>query len=183
HRLGDSVITAGTGPLTDIARDPSWRTFALTPPIGADVVRLEAVDATGALHGWLAFTAPAVARPVVLQEFLPDQAPVALAWQRAFAHPCQRQPEVVNGITEAPSHAVLWGAGALSGLTDITWQAHRGGVFGQVARAQSVLQLATVGPVDPNIQVYAFGTRLGRDGYTLTTDRRTVAGASTTTRP
>ncbi|MGH3776462.1 MAG: arabinosyltransferase domain-containing protein [Pseudonocardiaceae bacterium] len=183
HRYGDLVITAGTEPLTDIPRDPSWRTFALTPPIGADVVRLEAVDAAGALHGWLAFTAPAVARPVVLQEFLPDQAPVALAWQRAFAHPCQRQPDVVNGITESPSYGVLWGAGALSGLNDIAWQAQRGGVFGQVARTQSVLQLATIGPVDPNIQVYVFGTRLVRDGYTLTTDRRTVAGASTTNRP
>ncbi|MGQ0719450.1 MAG: arabinosyltransferase domain-containing protein [Pseudonocardiales bacterium] len=179
RRFGASVLTAGAEPLTDTARDPSWRTFALTPPDGADVVRLQAVDATGALHGWLAFTAPAVQRPVGLQEFLPEQAPVALAWQRAFGYPCQRQPEVVNGITEAPSYAVLWGAGTLSGLTDIAWQAPRGGVFGQVARTQSVLQLATVGPVDPNIQVYAFGTRLGRDSYTLTTDRRTVPGAST----
>ena len=182
HRSGDSVITVGTEPLTDTARDPSWRTFALTPPAGADIVRLDAVDAAGAVHGWLAFTAPAVQRPVVLQEFLPDEAPVALAWQRAFAYPCQRQPGVVNGITEPPSYAVLWGnGGALSGLTDIAWLAPQGGVFGQVARTQSVLQLATVGPVDPYIQVYAFGTRLGRDGYTLTTDRRTVAGASTAT--
>ncbi len=181
HRSGDSVITASTEPLTDTARDPSWRTFALTPPDGADVVRLEAVDATGAISGWLAFTAPAVAQPVVLQEFLPDEAPVALAWQLAFAYPCQRQPRVVNGITEAPSYAVLWGDGALSGLADIAWQAHQGGAFGQVARTQSVLQLATVGPVSPYIQVYAFSTRLGRDGYALTTSRRTVAGASTST--
>ncbi|MGH3824670.1 MAG: arabinosyltransferase domain-containing protein [Pseudonocardiaceae bacterium] len=182
-RAGNSVITAGTEPLTDTARDPSWRTFALTPPEGTNVVRLEAIDATGAIHGWLAFTAPAAARPVVLQEFLPDQAPVALAWQLAFVYPCQRQPGVVNGITEAPSYAVLWGEEALSGLSDIGWQAHQGGVFGQVARTQSVLQLATVSPVDPSIQVYAFGTRFGRDGYTLTTDRRTVLGASTTNRP
>jgi hypothetical protein len=168
RRSGDSVSTAGTEPLTGIARDPSWRTFALTLPDGADVVRLEAVDATGALHGWLAFTAPAAARPVVLQEFLPDEAPVALGWQLAFAYPCQRQPQVVNGITEAPSYAVLW-------------EAQQGGVFGQVARTRSVLQLATVGPVDPHIQVYAFGTRLDRDGYTLRTDRRTVPGASTAT--
>ncbi len=181
RRSGDSVSTAGTEPLTGIARDPSWRTFALTLPDGADVVRLEAVDATGALHGWLAFTAPAAARPVVLQEFLPDEAPVALGWQLAFAYPCQRQPQVVNGITEAPSYAVLWGDGALAGLGYPAWQAQQGGVFGQVARTRSVLQLATVGPVDPHIQVYAFGTRLDRDGYTLRTDRRTVPGASTAT--
>jgi hypothetical protein len=178
-RSGDSVITVGSQPLTGIARDPSWRTFTLTAPDGADVVRLQAVDVTGALHGWLAFTAPAVAHPVVLQEFLPDQTPVALGWQLAFAYPCQRQPNVVNGITEAPSYAVLWGDGALAGLNDLAWQAPQGGVFGQVARTQSVLQLATVGPVTPYIQVYAFGTHLGRDGYTLSIDRRTVAGAST----
>ncbi|MGH3997758.1 MAG: arabinosyltransferase C-terminal domain-containing protein, partial [Pseudonocardiaceae bacterium] len=178
HRFGDSVITVDTEPLTDTARDPSWRTFALTPPEGANVVRLEAIDATGGISGWLAFTAPAVQRAVVLQEFLPNEAPVALAWQLAFAYPCQRQPRVVNGITEAPAYAVLWGPEALSGLTDIAWQAHQGGVFGQVARSQSVLRLATVGPVDPHIQVYAFGTRLSRDGYTLTTDRRTVLGSS-----
>ena len=179
RRSGDSVIPAGTEPLTDTARAPPWRTFVLTPPDGADVVRLDAVDATGAIHGWLAFTAPAAARPVVLQEFLPDEAPVALGWQLAFGYPCQRQPEVVNGITEPPSYAVLWGEEARSGLDDIAWQTGRGAVFGQVARTQSVLQLSTVGPVDPHIQVYTFGTRLGRDGYTLSTDRRTVSGAST----
>jgi hypothetical protein len=64
-------------------------------------------------------------------------------------------------------------------LNDLAWQAPQGGVFGQVARTQSVLQLATVGPVTPYIQVYAFGTHLGRDGYILSIDRRTVAGAST----
>ena len=180
-RSGDSVIVVGSQPLTGIARDPSWRTFALTAPQGADVVQLHAVDVTGALHGWLAFTAPAVQYPVVLQELLPDQAPVALGWQVAFGYPCQRQPRVVNGITEAPSYAVLWGDGALAGLSDAAWQPSQGGVFGQVTRTQSVQQLATVGPVTPYIQVYAFGTGLGRDGYTLSTDRRTVAGASIAT--
>ena len=104
-------------------------------------------------------------------------------WQLAFGYPCQRQPAVVNGVTESPSYAVLLGGwasdeGALSGLTDGTWQAHRGGVFGQVVRTQSVLQLATVGPVDPNIQVHAFGTSLSRAGYTLTTHRHTAWGYS-----
>jgi hypothetical protein len=66
-------------------------------------------------------------------------------------------------------------------LTDAAWQASQGGVFGQVTRTQSVQQLATVGPVTPYIQVYAFGTGLGRDGYTLSTDQRTVAGASIAT--
>lgn len=183
RRFGRWVISAGAQPLTDDARDPSWRTFVLKPPAGVDVVRLHAVDAPGAISGWLAFTAPAVQRPVVLQKFLPPAAPVALGWQLAFGYPCQRQPAVVNGITESPSFAVLlggWGldAGALSGLADGAWQALRGGAFGQVVRTQSVLELATVGPIDPSIQVYAFGTSLSRDGYILTTSRRTVPGYS-----
>lgn len=175
-RTGDGVLPAGSEELTDTARDPSWRTLTLDPPDGADVVRLDAVDATGAVHGWLAFSAPVVAQPVPLDEYLPAQAPVGLAWPLAFAYPCQRQPVIIDGITEAPEYAVLWGDEALSGFSDGTWQAFRGGAFAQVPRTQSVLQLAVVGGVDPNIQVYAFGTALARDAYTVTETRRTVSG-------
>lgn len=183
RRFGRWVLTVGAQALTDNARDPSWRTFVLKPPEGVDVVRLHGVDAPGAISGWLAFTAPALQRPVGLQEFLPHEAPVALAWQLAFAYPCQRPPAVVNGVTEPPAYAVLLGGwasdeGALSGLNNIAWQADRGGVFGQAVRTQSVLQLATVGPIDPSIQVYAFGTSLRHDAYTLTTSQRTVPGYS-----
>jgi hypothetical protein len=177
---GDVLVT-GSEDLTDPARSPLWRTRTLAPPPGADVVRLEAVDAGGGTHGWLAFTAPAVQRPVVLNDLLPADAPVAQAWPLAFAYPCQRQPSIVNGITEQPAYAVLWGDEALSGLNDGAWQAFRGGAFAPVPRTQSVQQLATVGPVDPFIEVYSFDTDLGRDRYTLSTDRRTVAGASTAT--
>jgi len=44
-----------------------------------------------------------------------------------------------------------------------------------------VLELATVQPVDPNVQVAVFASPLGRDRYTLMERRRTEAGASTTT--
>jgi arabinosyltransferase C len=164
--------------LTDTAHSTSWRTFTLQPPAGADVVRLEAVDGTGGLHGWLAFSAPAVMRPVVLSAYLPDSAPVALAWPLAFAYPCQRQPKIVDGITEAPQYAVLWGDEALSGLDDGTWVPFRGGAFAQVPRTQSVQQLAVVPGVDPNIQVYAFRAGLARAAYTVSETRRTVSGAS-----
>jgi Mycobacterial cell wall arabinan synthesis protein/EmbC C-terminal domain/Arabinosyltransferase concanavalin like domain len=179
---GGTVVPAGSEVLTDEARDPSWRTLTPTPPSGADVMRLVAVDASGGIGGWLAFSAPVAAKPVPLSTFLPPDAPVALAWQAAFAYPCQRQPGMVNGITEAPAFGVGWGDGtALSGMTDAIWQAGRGGAFAQVYRAQSVLQLATVRPVAPNTEVYVFGSDLGRDRYTLTLDRRTVGGASTAT--
>jgi hypothetical protein len=177
---GGAVRAVGSEELTDPASDPSWRTLTPTPPSGAEVMRLVAVDAAGGVGGWLAFSAPAAARPVPLSTFLPRDAPVALAWPLAFGWPCQRQPGIVNGITEPAAFAVLWGdGGAMSAFADGAWQAFRGGAFAQVPRSQSVLLLATVPPVDPYVQVYVFGSDLGRDRYTLTEDRRTAAGAST----
>lgn len=180
RRAGDTVTPVGTEELTDPARDPSWRTLTPTLPAGADVLRLVGEDFSGGIGGWLAFSAPVAARPVPVSAFLPRTAPVALAWPLAFGWPCQRQPGIVNGITEPPAFAVLWGEeGNLSAFADGAWQAFRGGAFAQVPRSQSVLQLATVEPVDPHVQVYVFGSDLGRDRYTLTEDRRTVGGAST----
>lgn len=167
----------GTESLADGARSPHWRTLVLDPPPGASTVRLEAVDVTGGTHGWLAFGAPAAADPVLLRDLLPADAAVALGWKLGFGYPCQRRPAVVDGITEPPAFAVLRAEGALAGLGDIAWQPGRGGVFGQVPRTQSVLQLATVGPVDPYVQVYALATPLHRDAYTLTTRVRTAGGA------
>jgi hypothetical protein len=178
---GASVAPVGEEPLTDTDTEPSWRTFTLQPPAGADVVRLEAVDTTSMVDGWLAFSAPAVQRPVVLSEYLPAAAPVALAWPLAFAYPCQRQPTMVDGITEAPEYAVLWGDGRLSGFADGTWVPFRGGAFAHVRRTQSVQQLSVLRGVDPHIQVYAFRTPLARRAYTVTETTRTVFGASTGT--
>ena len=179
-RTGNVLVPLGTEKLEDTARDTSWRTLALTPPAGTAVLRLVGVDASGGTGGWLAFSAPVAARPVLLSTFLPRAAPVALAWPLAFGWPCQRQPGIVDGITEPPAFAVLWGSkGNLSGFWDGAWQPFRGGAFGQVPRSQSVLQLATVAPVDPYVQVFVFGSDLGRDRYTVTEHHRTVGGAST----
>ncbi|GAA1248998.1 hypothetical protein GCM10009609_10530 [Pseudonocardia aurantiaca] len=164
--------------LTDPTHSTSWRTFTLEPPAGADVVRLQAVDGTGGLHGWLAFSAPAVAQPVVLSDYLPAAAPVALAWPLAFAYPCQRQPTIVDGITESPQYAVLWGNEPMTGLDDGAWVPFRGGAFAQVPRTESVQRLAVAPGTDPHIEVYAFHTDLAQAAYTVTETRRTVSGAS-----
>lgn len=184
RRAGDTVEGAGTQRLSDIAQDPSWRTFALAPPAGAELVRLVGADGGTVVNGWLAFSAPVVSRPITLAEFLPRDAPVALAWPLAFGWPCQRQPGIVNGITEPAAFGVLWGAtGSLSGFSDGAFQPSRGGAFAQLARSQSVLQLATVAPVDPNVQVVVFGSALGRDRYTLIENRRTESGTATDAPP
>jgi hypothetical protein len=176
------LATVGVQPLTDAAASPSWRTFTLAPPAGADAVRLEATDALAGTHGWLAFSAPAVARPVPVSELAPRQTPVALSWQVAFGFPCLRPSAVVHGITEPPAVGVLRAAQPLGGLSDLAWQGARGGVFAQVPRTQSVLQLATVAPADPYLQVYVFGSPLARSAYALEVTTRTVAGGSVAVR-
>ncbi len=173
----------GTEALSDTARSPSWRTLRLNPPPATDLVRLRAVDASVGLHGWLAFAAPSVQRPVVLNELLPAEAPVALAWKLAFNYPCQRQPRILHGITEPPRYAVLRGdEAALSGITESEWRPLLGGVFGKVGRTQSVQQLLTVPSVDPHVEVYALAAPFKQDAYTITIRRRFEAGASTATR-
>lgn len=178
-------VEAEDGPeqLTDDAEDAAWRTFTLAPPAGADLVRLEAVDATGGIGGWLAFTAPARSTAVSLNDYLPAAAPVAMGWPIAFSYPCQRQPTMVNGVTESPEYAVLWGEGGLGGFADGVWQPFRGGSFAQVPRTQSVQQLAVVPGVDPFIEVYAFDTPLAANAYDLTHTRRTTSGASISVGP
>jgi hypothetical protein len=167
----------GGEPLTDPARSAAWRTFTLTPPRGAELVRLEAVDASAAGLGWLAFTAPAVQRSVPLADLLDTAGPTALGWQLAFGFPCQRIPAVVDGLTESPDFAVLRGELALEGVADLAWSPRQGGVFGHVPRSRPMLQLATVGPVDPYLQVYRFADGgLRRDGYRVTVGSREVAG-------
>ena len=150
RRAGDTVEAAGTEVLTDAAHDASWRTLTLEPTAGADLVRLVGVDASGAIHGWLAFSAPVVARPVALADLLPRDAPVALGWPLAFGWPCQRQPGIVNGITEPAAFGVLWGAsGPLSGFSDGAFQPSRGGAFAQLSRSQSVLRAGDGGTGRP----------------------------------
>lgn len=178
-RTGDTVAPAGSEVLDDATAAASWRTLRLRPPPGADVVALDATDDTTAVHGWLAVTAPVLARPVVLQDLLGRDAPTALGWNVAFAYPCQRVPRIVDGITEPPRFAVLRGERPLDGLGDLDFQLGQGSAFGHVVRSQPVLQLATVGPVDPYLQVYAFASPFAVDDYTITRTQRTVGGADT----
>jgi hypothetical protein len=114
----------------------------------------------------------------VLADYLPDSAPVALGWPLAFGYPCLRQPRMVDGITETPDYAVLYGTDHLDGFGDGVWVPFRGGAFAQVPRTDSVQQLAVVPGVDPHIEVYAFGTPLAHDAYTLTTTQRVAPGAN-----
>src|SRR5665648_69703 len=79
----------------------------------------------------------------------------------------------------ATAYAVAWGDRSLSGLYDGIWTPDRGGIFGQIPRSQSVQQLATVDGTDPTVQVYALGSPLARDAYTVTTTTHIQDGALT----
>lgn len=177
--VGGRVTDLGRQPLTDKARDPVWRTLILRPPTGADVVRLDAVDGTTFIHGWLGFSAPEIQRSTTLSSYLPRAVPVAVNWEIAFNYPCLSQPRAVDGITEPAAYAVAWGNRSLSGLSGWIWKPARGGLFGQVPRSQSVQQLATVDGSDPTVQVYLLSSPLARDAYTVTTTTRVQDGAVT----
>jgi arabinosyltransferase C len=181
RRAADGTVQAVERvPLTDTASDTIWRTFALPDAGGrADLVRLTAVDRSGGTGGWLAFTAPAVAQQVPLREVLPP-GPVALSWQVAFQFPCLPLPRVADGITEPPRSAVVWGDPSLSGFDDGTWQPFRGGLFGQVRRLSTGLQLATtldgVPEDERNLEVYLFDPPYPADAYDLTRADRATGG-------
>ncbi|NEK57984.1 hypothetical protein GCU56_08880 [Geodermatophilus sabuli] len=165
----------GTQDLADTLDSPAWRTFVLDPAgadaSGADLVRLVAEDRSGGPGGWLAFTGPSVVPAVTLADLVPDDAPVATAWQIAFSFPCLRQPVVRHGITEPSEYGVVWRGGPVgNGLEDNTWQDLRGGLFAPVRRTSSVTELPASFPSQPgvaDIQVFRFGVPYPVGAYDL----------------
>ncbi len=175
---GGSVEVVGTQVLDDEVDAPEWRTFLLDGQViadsGAELVRVTAVDGTTGPGGWLAFTAPASVPFTSLQEYLPEDAAVAVAWQIAFLFNCQRQPVVASGITEPAGYGVVWGEGGLRGLDDNTWQDFRGGLFAPVRRTGAVTQLVVGFPSAPEVrtvQAYRFEYPYPERAYDLTSGR------------
>jgi arabinosyltransferase C len=167
-------------PITDEQGTVVWRNLVLPPaPAGAETVRLVAVDGSMDWGGWLAVTAPSVQRAVPLKDYVPRDAAVAVAWQFAFLFPCQRQPELRDGIIEPISYAVQWGDTAVGGISDATWQPVRGGLYGDVLVSQSITNL-TAGlrdfPGPHSIQVYQTEARYPAAQYTTTHQSRTLFG-------
>jgi len=176
-----SIDVRRTVPLDDGVDAPIWRSFILSAESGEDVVRLVAQDGTTGTGGWLSFSAPASAPLKLLQDYLPPDAPVGVAWQLAFLFPCQRKPVVQDGIAERSDYGVLWGQGGINGLYDNTWQSVRGGLFGPISKSASVTRvpagLRDFPQVD-TLQVYAFDYPYAKNAYILTRSRETVSGFS-----
>nr|MDQ2710587.1 arabinosyltransferase C-terminal domain-containing protein [Actinomycetota bacterium] len=113
--LGERVPTdqprteaANTGTTNTTNRpDPSlWRSVWLTPdqvPVGADRVRVVAVDGASDPDGWLALTGPRLREVVRLADYLNDAGPVLVNWPIAFLFPCVRDVvTVAHGVAAAP---------------------------------------------------------------------------------
>ncbi len=170
--VGDQV-------LLDTLDEPRWRTFVLDGDgprdDGAGLVRLVARDGSSGPGGWLAFTAPSVQPRVPLPEFLPDGAPVALAWQIAFSFPCQRQPVVSSGVVEPVEYGVLWrDAVSPDGLLDPTFEVFRGSLFAAVKRTSGVTDVDARLPGTPevrSVQVVVLDVPYPTDAHDLRRDR------------
>ncbi|MFL6142799.1 MAG: arabinosyltransferase domain-containing protein [Labedaea sp.] len=184
RRAGTSVDVLGRKDISDLFDSTGWRSLIADDttgrPVGADAIRLVAVDGTTDDGGWLAFTAPSVHRAVPLQEYLPNAAPIGLSWQFAFLFPCQRQPVYQNGISEPISYAVQWSDAPYQMLiTEGTWHPWRGGLFGQVPRSQSMTLLTARFrdfPAQRGTQVYRFAAPYPTNQYRLTTSTETQLG-------
>jgi hypothetical protein len=172
-------VMLGVQPLGDAVDAPAWRTFVLDPgSVGAgraDLVRLVAEDRSGGPGGWLALTGPSLLTSVPLQEYLPEDAAVATAWQVSWVFPCQRQPTVRYGITEPVEYGVGYRIDPAGwGLWDNTWQVFRGGLFAPVTRTSSVTELATTfrdWPDVRDVQVFRFHLPYRTGGYELAPGR------------
>ncbi|MET1076319.1 MAG: arabinosyltransferase domain-containing protein [Umezawaea sp.] len=167
-------------PMTDAQDSVMWRDLVLpAAPAGAETVRLVATDGSMDWGGWLAVTAPSVQRAVALKDYLPKDAAVAVAWQFAFLFPCQRQPELRDGIVEPVSYAVQWGDTATGGISDATWQPVRGGLFGDVLVSQSITNLTARMHDFPGqfpTRVYQTAALYPANQYSTTHQRKTLFG-------
>ncbi len=181
----DGFVPLGSRRLAaDDAESVEWRTVPLldeaAPPAEADAVRLVAADNSTTTGGWLAFTAPQERQWVPLQQFLPRDGAVGVAWQMKFLFPCLRQPRQQAGITEPAVAAIGFGSTADGALADWTFDPTRGGLLGHAEREADVTLLTTrvrdVGDVVDDIQVFGYRQPYPSGQYELIRGREVISG-------
>ncbi len=180
----DGFTVLESRPVATREESVTWRTVPLVdedaPPDEADVVRLVASDDSTTTGGWLAFSAPLERRWVPLQQFLPPDGPVGVAWQIKSHFPCLRQPRQENGVTEPAVAAIGFGATPGAALADWTFDPTRGGLLGHAEREADVTLLTTrvrdVGDEVDDVHVWEYRQPYPADRYELVRDRETVSG-------
>ncbi|MDD7940970.1 arabinosyltransferase domain-containing protein [Actinomycetospora lutea] len=175
----------GSGrPLADAESSPAWRTVPLlddlAPPPGADVVRLLGAAGSSDPEARPAFTAPFERPWVALDQVLPADAPVGVAWQVKFLFPCQRQPRQQAGVTEPAAGAIGMGHTREAALADWMFDPDRGGLLGHAHREADVTRLTARfrdvdGEVD-DLWVLRYRQPFPAQRYELVREHRTVSG-------
>lgn len=165
---------------------PLWRSLGVDSadvPVGADRVRVHAVDGRTDEAGWLAFTGPRLRSTVPLNDFLADNGPVLISWPQSFLFPCvQNIAAVSGGLAQTPRTVVEsprpWFTedrnpdlgGTFAGLA----------AFGQLNEIPSRL----IGHPDVDWgSVLVSGDTPTRDNYVRSTTREVVSGIGATRGP
>ena len=177
----DGVEVLSEQDLSDGESSAEWRVGVLADrPPGAELVRVRAADEAAGPGGWVAVGAPAAARTTTVAELAGD-APVAASWQLTWRFPCLDQVSVASGITERPALGLLWGGPAYEGLADNTWQAFRGGLFGQLERSAVLLRLPSEvegRPAALPVAVVRLSWPTAEGAYDLRLDQERTSGLS-----
>ena len=103
--LGDQSPVDRVAPDEDPTH-PLWRSIGVDSsqiPLGANRIRIRAVDGRTDPSGWLAFTGPRLRSVVGLTAFLAGRGPVLVTWPQSFLFPCLRDtPGVAAGLAQTP---------------------------------------------------------------------------------
>jgi arabinosyltransferase B len=156
-----------------------WRSIGLDAtqiPVGADRVRIRAVDATTDPDGWLAVTGPRQRSVVGFNEFLAGRGPVLVSWPQALLFPCVRDiVGVADGLADAP-RVVIEAPRRLGRLSAITTDQTQGGDFAAIRPYGRLYEVPTRLIGHPDIDWGAL--QLSADTATHDTYQRTTTHAS-----
>jgi arabinosyltransferase C len=151
-----------------------WRSIGLDAtqlPVGADRVRIHAVDASAGPGGWLAVTGPRLRSVVGFTKFLANRGPVLVSWPQAFLFPCVRNiPRVADGLADAPG-VVIEAPRRLGRLSAITTDQSQGGDFAALRPFGRLYEVPTRLAGHPDVDWGALelsGDTAARDAYTRT---------------
>jgi arabinosyltransferase B len=162
---------------------PLWRSVgvdAVDVPVGADRVRIRAVDERTDDAGWLAFTGPRLRTVVPLTTFLADKGPVLVSWPQSFLFPCVHDIAGVSGGVAHTPRVVI--ESPRPWLTDDR-NPDIGGTFAGLAMFGRLNEIPSRLVGHPEVDwgaITVSGDSATRDSYARTTTRTQVWGIGAT---
>jgi arabinosyltransferase B len=160
---------------------PLWRTIGVDAtdlPVGANRVRIRAVDTRTDSFGRLAFTGPRLRSIVALNRFLAAHGPVLITWPQSFLFPCVHNiATVAGGLAQTPATVI---ESPRPWSTDDR-DPHVGGSFAELAVFGDLHEIPSRLVGHPDVDwgaVLVSGDTAGRDAYQRTVTEMTVPGIS-----